>query len=78
MRGPLLILKASMLGASRINLRKHHMTYFDHNASKAAPVNPATEQKRRETRDAYQMHAQRYTREQVATAEQLARGLRFA
>lgn len=50
--------------------------YAQHNARRAYPVDSKRE--RKETRDAYQMHAQRYTREQQENAARLAGRLSFA
>ena len=53
------------------------MTYAQHNARRFAPVD-SKRAPRRETRDAYQMHEQRYTREQQENAARLAGRLSFA
>jgi len=55
------------------------MDYFTHIASKSQPKPAKPENTlRRDSRDAYQMHGQRFTAEQLANAARLARGLRLS
>lgn len=51
--------------------------YAQYNAARFYPTD-STSQERRETRDAYQMHTQRYTKDQQEMAARLASGLSFA
>lgn len=51
--------------------------YAQYNAARFYPTD-STAQERKETRDEYQMHTQRYTQAQLETAARLASGLSFA
>lgn len=51
--------------------------YIEYNAARFYPTD-STAQERKETRDEYQMHTQRYTKEQQETAARLAADLSFA
>lgn len=51
--------------------------YAQYNAARYYPTD-STSQERKETRDEYRLHAQRYTKEQQETAARLASDLSFA
>lgn len=54
------------------------MDYFTHNARKSEPVKPSQAQPSRVSRDAYQLHVQRFTADQQKTAARLAANLTLA